>query len=180
MDTSVLCIYCNHKERGAQTIEALLSSLVRQFIDDTKPVPSWIGDYYKDHTKLKKPRTTDGLKALLTTHLATSRSKVFVLVDAFDECDPVVQKELFNFMSSLPDSISIMVTSRPNPAMDTGSWTMNSFEASPDDMEKYIERRLEASVFIINALHESVQGNATPSLTRQTLIKRVLSHANGM
>src|ERR1700761_7490373 len=97
-DVSVLCIYCNHKESDAQTIDGLLSSLMRQLIDQYRPAPSWIRDYHKSHTEEKKARTLDTLITSLTTYLMTPSSKVFILVDALEECDPVVRRRLLDFI----------------------------------------------------------------------------------
>ena len=151
---------------------------MRQFIDPRRQVPSWIRDYYKDHAELNKTRTTDGLMACLTTHLATSLSKVFLLVDAFDECDPVVQRKLLSFTLSLPPNVRIMLMSRPIQEVDAASWSTYPIRTTEDDMEKYIQQRLDDSAYAATALDEP--SHATPSLTRENLMKQVVSHANGM
>ena len=153
---------------------------MRQHIDPDRPVPSWIRDYYNAHTKSKEPRTLDSLLTCLTTHLKTSVSQVFILVDALDECNRDVQRQLLKFLLSLSSDVRMMIMSRPNQPADTSLWMLNAFDASQDDMEKYIQMRLEKSAYIAEILEETAHGQATLHLTRESLIKQVLSHANGM
>jgi hypothetical protein len=86
-DTGVIIayVYCNFKRQSEQTLEDLIASLLKQLAQGRPSLPQSIKSLY-DHCKPTntRPSVDDISKALQS--VAAEYSRVFILVDALDEC----------------------------------------------------------------------------------------------
>lgn len=81
---SMAYLYCNFRRQQEQTVEHLLSSILRQLAQDQPSLPECVQSLRDKHKKNTKP----SLEHLTTTLLALIDmfSKVYIVVDALDEC----------------------------------------------------------------------------------------------
>jgi Cdc6-like AAA superfamily ATPase len=78
-------IYCNFQSQDAQKAVDLLASLLKQLSQGMASLPEYVTDLYNKH---KDKRTRPSLNEILRTlqDVSTLYSKVFIIVDALDEC----------------------------------------------------------------------------------------------
>ena len=111
-DVAVACIFCNYQERSTQSLEELVTSVLKQIIQDWPSVSKSIKEFYKEFRgKQRHPRLTnliDALRSEIRTY-----SKVFIVLDALDECQEDYQWGLITKLESISSKVYLMFTSRP-------------------------------------------------------------------
>jgi Cdc6-like AAA superfamily ATPase len=116
-DTSIgiAYLYCDFKRREERKHADLLSSLLKQLVQEQSPVPESVKSLYERHKdKGSRPSLEEILKSLHS--IATDYSRVFILIDALDECQishAIRRKflsEVFNLQNKT--GINIFATSR--------------------------------------------------------------------
>ncbi|KAI8624059.1 hypothetical protein F5Y19DRAFT_337792 [Xylariaceae sp. FL1651] len=83
--TVIVYIYCNYKRQSEQTVENMLSSLLKQFAQCQPSLPRSLKELYERH---KTKRTRPSLNEIsMSLESATAKnSGSFIVVDALDEC----------------------------------------------------------------------------------------------
>ena len=167
---AIAFIYCNYKEQAEHTVYNLVASLLKQMLQDRRAISGNIKSFYERHRRQGTPPTLDEVVGVLTTEIETY-TKVFVVVDALDECreDDATRAMLLEVLRSLPGNVNLMVTSRnlPSIARDFGGAKRLHIRAKDDDIRKYIEGRLALGPRHLKQLQE-------------TIVDRVTANANGM
>jgi len=78
-------IYCNFKRQGEQKIDHLLTSLLKQLAQGQFSLPGSMKDLYDQHKEKRTRPSSDEISRTLQ-YVATMYSRVFIVVDALDEC----------------------------------------------------------------------------------------------
>ncbi|KAI0859030.1 hypothetical protein F4860DRAFT_280944 [Xylaria cubensis] len=167
--TVVAYLYCNYKRQAEQTIENLLSSLLKQVAQTQPSLPHSLEELYNRHkVNRTRPLSDKVYKALESVALQNSR--VFIIVDALDECQPFDGCRT-KFLSAIFDlqkkaRVNIFATSRfISDVTDQfkGAISME-IRATKDDISKYLQGHLpELPKFVTN--HSSLQDEITTSIT---------------
>jgi hypothetical protein len=167
-------IYFNFQEQGQQTPIDTFSSLVKQLAFKAKVLPKAIQEAYNDN---KKPRL-DQLREILL-EIGKSFAQTFIIFDALDECDKVLQREtllpIFHRIGKA--GINLFLTSREHPDDIQASFaniTKLRLWAKNDDISSYIEQRIADSSRAKSLIN---QGN--PEL-KEKIISALQECANGM
>ncbi|KXH65063.1 hypothetical protein CSAL01_03959 [Colletotrichum salicis] len=173
-------LYCKSRTRSSQTLETLLSSLLKQLLTRVPPRrwPKSLRDLHHKYTiqGLDARPLPDELRQELK-RVCRAFKRVFIVVDALDECQPrSCQSRLLQILSSLETKtmvrINILVTSRPLPGIekDLFNHIRVDIEAHEEDIRRYTRSNLtEIQDLIDNA----------PGLETQ-ITDRVASSASGM
>ncbi|QYT04653.1 ANK_REP_REGION domain-containing protein [Trichoderma simmonsii] len=141
-------LYCNFRRHDEQKLHDLLLSLLKQLAYGQSCLPQdakTIFDAYKDKTQ--RP-SLDDIKKLLRC-MADSYLRVFILVDALDECQGSdgCRESLLTHMFLLRDEskVNIFATSRLIPEIMEKFKACKRMEirASEDDVRTYIQGQLE-------------------------------------
>ncbi|KAI8635281.1 hypothetical protein F5Y19DRAFT_460986 [Xylariaceae sp. FL1651] len=142
--TAVAYIYCNYKRQNDQTVENLLSSLLKQLLAQCQlPLPRNLKELYERHkTKRTRPSLDEISKAL---EFATAQnSKVFIVIDALDEL-----QASNGFLSSIFDlqirtGVNLFVTSRNVPRITARFKECISKEirATESDIRRYLQANI--------------------------------------
>lgn len=175
-DARVVCIYCNYKEKNGQTAQELLTSLLKQLLQDCDGLSDDFKCLYEDHiTRNARLAPEDLIKAL---HDEIKRSpRVFVVVDAIDECteEGNVRMDILNELRSLPRNVNLIVTSRNVTTIKNAFEDTRSLEiyAAEDDVTKYIIGRLQREQRLARHIR------ADPDL-QTAIVNKVLAKAKGM
>jgi len=83
--TGIAYIYCNFRRKHEQKLNDLMASLLKQLSEAKFSMPNAVKELYEQH-KIKHTRpSTDELSKALQA-VAASYTRVFVIVDALDEC----------------------------------------------------------------------------------------------
>lgn len=110
-------IYCNRQQRGLQTPENIVGSLIKQMASlkiRGGMLPRFLEDYYDASVGSGRPRLI-GLSSLLSL-TCRSFSKVFIVVDGFDELEEEVQEVLIEESKRFfkQTSARLLISSRPH------------------------------------------------------------------
>ncbi|KAK2794086.1 hypothetical protein FQN52_009168 [Onygenales sp. PD_12] len=147
MNVGVAYVYCNFRRKSDQKAEDLLASLLKQLAQGLPSVPDSLKILYAKH---RNGRTRPSFKDISETlqSLVMAHSRVFVLVDALDECQMsdghrmAFLAELFSCYSKC--EMNIFATSRfvPEIVRQFKSGLSIEIRASNDDVSAYLEGRM--------------------------------------
>src|ERR1700722_4460606 len=95
-------IYFNYKEQAEQTVSNLVASLLRQIVQGRRAISDDVKSFFERHRRQSARPTLDQLKDVLISEIRM-RSKVFIVVDALDECreDDATRALLLEVLRSL-------------------------------------------------------------------------------
>ena len=163
ISVGIACIYCNYKEKDAQTLINLVAGLWAQLVRNSGSLSTEVRDLYSTHVRQNSSPTFDEVSKILQGEIARY-SKIFVVIDALDEYPEGDRSTLLKKLRELRPTINLMVTSRYLDAI------ANDFEGSPqleisanvEDVRAYIvgrisgEKRLSGFVSKDAALGENI------------------------
>ena len=147
LSITVAYLYCNFKRKIEQTFEHLLSNLLKQLCQARPSLPEAITTLYgacNNQQNLKRRPSLVELSSVLRV-VAAAYKRVFVLVDALDECSGEdscrtrLLAELFKLQAAC--GINLLVTTRAIPEITEGfskDW-MLEIRASKQDVQRYVE-----------------------------------------
>jgi ankyrin repeat domain-containing protein 50 len=101
-------LYLNYQ--FMQSLGPLLGSLIRQLTESLKKLPEAVKGQWESHSKGEF--ALDDRNFLNLLHEVSANRRVFIIVDALDECDPATRKPLLDTLKSLGGRVSLFVTSR--------------------------------------------------------------------
>jgi hypothetical protein len=142
-DIAVTFFYCDFRRQHEQTVNDILLSILKQLVDGRPSLSKSIEELYsRCRAGYRRPLREDILEAL-QTELSTY-SRVFILVDALDECEASV--ELFPDLVDLPTYCrpNLLATSRPIPEIVSHfkEAQVSEVRASSEDVEKYLDAHI--------------------------------------
>ncbi|KAM0424178.1 hypothetical protein ACHAPT_010547 [Fusarium lateritium] len=149
-DDSTVCVayvYFNYQQQDNQTIERVFANLLRQLVAGRSDIPAAVGDLYMKHLKRASKPTFEEIRKLLRS-FSSLYSRVFVIVDALDECPSrdgrrnTLLAEIMKLQTAL--LANVMCTSRPIPEIE--AWFPHAVSikvrASEHDVRKYLDGQL--------------------------------------
>jgi hypothetical protein len=169
-------LYCDYRLKSEQTFNNLLGSLVRQLCLNQMRLPSIVEELYKQNEgRSTRPSIADLDRSLGAA--ITSTSRVFVLVDALDECaDNVWQllRKLFELQAK--HNINLFATSREIPGIMEQFTGLPKVEirASDQDIRAYLDGYLRDH---IGAMPSCVRKSAA---LQHEVKDAILTTADGM
>jgi ankyrin repeat domain-containing protein 50 len=173
-DVAITYIYCNYKERN-QTTTDLVTSLLKQLTQRQPTLSDDIIAVYRRHLKAQTRPSLVGYSRLLRSEVRRSR-KVFVLVDALDECSESdgIRGILPEVRKLLPD-IHLLVTSRhiANIEPEFEKEPRLEIRAIDEDVRSYLIARIEEEPRL------SQYTKVDPAL-RNDILDNIVQKAGGM
>ncbi|KAE8422520.1 hypothetical protein BDV36DRAFT_310885 [Aspergillus pseudocaelatus] len=149
-EVDIAYIYCNFRRQSDQTIESILTNLLKQLAQQQSQLPECVTEAYERFRVQHINYSTEKLLMMLGTVIAIYR-KVFLVVDALDEihasngtCRRFVSS-LFRLQKDSP--ISFFATSKP--IADIASMFRRNhgvfleMRAADDDVRSYVESQLD-------------------------------------
>ncbi|KAI3326496.1 hypothetical protein HD806DRAFT_551522 [Xylariaceae sp. AK1471] len=168
--TAIVYVYCDYKRQIEQTLENLLSSLLKQLAQSQASLPHSLKELYGRHkVKRTRPSLDEVSKALELVTVQNSR--VFIIVDALDECQAFDScrtrflSAIFNLQ--MKTGMNILATSRFIPEITDQFKGDISIEirATKDDIRRYLRSRLpELPKFVTN--QSDLQNEITTIITK--------------
>jgi Cdc6-like AAA superfamily ATPase len=140
----VAYLYCNFKRSHVQKLEDLLLSLLKQLSQKLLLIPDVVRSLYDKHKYQQTRPSTDEISKTLCSAVA-SFSKVFIAVDALDECQVNHRcrsrflSEIFNLHNKY--GVNLFATSRfiPEITENFKGGAMLEIRASDDDLRRYLD-----------------------------------------
>jgi len=113
-DIGVTYMYCDYADRDNQTAENILASLVKQLTLRKPSMLAYIQRLYEECDRGKiRPDITKLTEAL--RNLCTGYKRIYVVIDALDECDEKSRKSLLAQFNKVDQSVArFFLTSRPH------------------------------------------------------------------
>ncbi|KAH0543124.1 hypothetical protein FGG08_002550 [Glutinoglossum americanum] len=172
---AVACIYCSYKEKEGQTVVNLIASLLRQLIQKNAFISNEISSLYHHHIEKQTRPTFDEWFKLLQSE-AHHLSKVFIVIDALDEC-PESNGTRDGFLTEIQKlpNIHLLVTSRHIPSIERvfGKAARMEVQASNGDVRRYLECRIMRDHRLVRRIE------ADPAL-QEAIINAIIEKAKGM
>lgn len=172
-DVGVAFIYFEHKQTWKP--EDLLGSILA---DIARPAWSAVSpkliEIYKEHRARNSRPSFDDISQLLLSE-SNHFSKLFVVIDAIDECsNSKTLTKLLKELSSLRPILRLMVTGRWNVRIDSvyPEHTPLSIKANEEDIRIYLDSRINEAEKLKSYLDDDLN---------ETVIKdRIVKKADGM
>ena len=149
-NTAVTCFYFDFAARKEQTATSMLGSLLKQMVSGKGGIPDDIWRTLREQKEAisgRKPQLADIVKML---QLITSSQRIYMVIDALDECTAVQRFRLFDSLKEILERSPggrIFVTGRPHicPEIKTrlsGRVTSISLGPTRDDIVRFLHARL--------------------------------------
>lgn len=191
-DVGIAYLYCNFKQRDEQNIRDLLASLLKQLCQKIPTLPECVKEFYNRHKSSSiRPRPDQFSQALCS--VASMYSRVFIVIDALDECDSKddCRARLLEEMLKLRITarVNLFATSRPTEIPECfEDGLLLEIRANEEDVRKYLRGNLfrlpkfvgqnvQLQLDIENVISARVQGmyvSTTPNL-RADLFRHIMS-----
>lgn len=147
-DTAVIYLYCNFNRKDEQDLDQLYASFVRQLVEEQSSLSQEVKDLYLKYKRARPPK--DDLLVLLQI-LIQRYKKVFILVDALDECntDKGCRDLLIDELVSISNNqaqrnTKVLCTTRPFPEI-TQRFPVSpqiQIRAEEEDLNTYLSARM--------------------------------------
>ncbi|KAF4809179.1 Vegetative incompatibility protein HET-E-1 [Colletotrichum siamense] len=139
-------VYCNLEGQERQTYYDMLSSITKQLAQYRSPIPDSLKALYDTHHRKKTSRTLEDTINVLQA-VAFSHDRVFIVIDALDECESksrhALLSEVFRLQKRHPTNV--LATTREIPEIIESSNFKNAntlkIQASDVDVSRYISSR---------------------------------------
>ncbi|RYP69154.1 hypothetical protein DL771_006248 [Monosporascus sp. 5C6A] len=181
--TGIAYIYCNFRRQEEQKAGDLFASLLKQLAQGRSSLPDSVKSLH-DKYKTKRTRPPFADISVSLQSLAAEYSRVFIVVDALDECQASdgcrtkLLSELFSLQAKC--ALNIFATSRYNiiAEMSEESDSSMSLEirATDEDVRTYLDSHIShlpafvRNRFLLAQLHfDSLKGKRSPKAIRAAL-----------
>ncbi|KAK1446285.1 hypothetical protein CMEL01_10528 [Colletotrichum melonis] len=140
-------VYCNFKDTERQDCHDLLSSLAKQLAQSCSPFPQSLETLYNTHHKRRTSRTIQETGDLLQM-ISSCYERVFIVVDALDECDRNARQAFLPEILRLQQrsQVNIFATTREIPEILESKEFENSISveirAIQEDVLRYTSDRM--------------------------------------
>ncbi|KAJ7576491.1 ankyrin repeat-containing domain protein [Mycena floridula] len=176
-DVGVACIFFDYKTSSSQSVTDIFGSVIRQLLIDCSDIPNSLKSLHTSFQS-RKSRTTslDAMAAALQSQIQLY-SRVYLVVDALDECSVDIRDDFTSTIRSLTESghLSVLITSRdiPTIAQEFTNETRFDVRAHDDDVLSYIRYRIRRE----SRLKTMIKRDAT---LEPEIVTRVTKKAAGM
>lgn len=167
-------LYFNYRDQVEQTAEKTISSLLKQLVIADGKIPKPVSELYQQYSSQeRRPQLQDIEQTFLLT--CKNFARVFVVVDALDECDIKHRKGFLRSLSNLQtnQALSIFVTSRSYEDHVNnlfGSCPRMKIQAQESDLRRYVSREID----------ESHEVDVMDDDLRTTIIEKVVQGAHNV
>ncbi|KAI9832809.1 MAG: hypothetical protein M1819_004029 [Sarea resinae] len=185
-DIGIAYIYCNFRRKDEQKLYDLLTSLLKQLAEGQPSLPQEVKDLYDYHGD-KRSRPLIGEISKTLRSVIDSYSRVFIIVDALDECE-VKGGCRTNFLSELTRlqaqyEVNLFATSRLIPEIQENFKGCMSLEirASEGDVRRYLnDHMFHLPGFVIRnrELQEEIQSEIVSAVDGMFLLAQL--HLNSL
>lgn len=141
---AIAYLYCNFRREHEQKLEDLLSTLLKQLVQEQPDIPDSVKSLYERHKDKRTRPSAEEIQVVLQT-LSAKFSRTFIIIDALDECQ-ISSGCRQKFLSILFDiqakcSANLFATARPISSIEEAFKGHESLEirASEEDVRRYLD-----------------------------------------
>lgn len=145
--TRVASVYCDYREQFEQTPVNLLAALWFQLIHSSDRLSDDVKKLYRKHMIRDTLPSLTEVEKVLSTEIGRCQ-KVFIVIDALDECLGSSQTDLLRSLQSLRPKVNLLVTSRSDNriAQALENCSRLRIEASDEDVLTYVSSRVSGQL----------------------------------
>ncbi|EED17209.1 tankyrase, putative [Talaromyces stipitatus ATCC 10500] len=171
---AVVYLYIDHKNPTTHSEFQLLANICRQLAEQIYPIPSTVRDFLEKNAVRKRNPSEDEWVSLIV-RLCSLFAKVYLFVDALDECPERNRHKFLHSMKKLEGSVRFFFTSRPHidDLAHFTNLTRVEISASGSDIETYLELEIMSDTRLCKLL-------AKDWGLKDSIIQLVKSNAAGM
>ena len=149
-DIAVMCFYFDFAARNEQSPVNMLGSLLKQFVIGLEKIPETVVQDYRKQKKSIGGRGLQVSEILKMFRTITATKRVFICVDALDECVPehrmVILESLRQILQGSPNT-RLFMTGRPQVRSEAekrldGMATLLSIQPTEDGVIRYLRDKL--------------------------------------
>ena len=176
-DIAIIYIYCDYKDSSTHSVNALLSSLLRQLIEQTPRAESIaeLSMILNENAKYRDPTEAELFTWVCT--VSKDFNNVYIFVDALDECPELSRDALLLRLEQFSQfgQTRLFLTSRPNIDIKSRLQNISRIEiaASTPDIEAYLHSEIQKSGRLALFVRKD------PGL-KQDIVDCVIGKAHGM
>ena len=154
-----------------QSAAAVLASLLKQLASPLKTIPVCLRGLYENFKTDSDPRPDQTKLLELLVEFAQAYPEVFIFLDAFDECDPILRRHVVSITKRLHEAkIKVWVTTQPGRLQDIAKDGLKDaieaeIKANEIDIASYVRAKLPADgvddklrMDIVNTISSGVDG----------------------
>ncbi|KAH9882828.1 hypothetical protein J1614_000194 [Plenodomus biglobosus] len=173
-DVAIAYVYCDYRDSKLQSGSELISSITRQLVEQTHPIPQEVKTY-RDRWAEKKSRPSPEDRVALVKDVALRFSKTYIFVDALDECPERNRDDFLRMLGMLEPFTRLFITSRPHLELQTRFANLTHIEiaASQKDIQIYVESEIRAN-------HRLSLLTAKDTTLKAQIIETISRKAKGM
>lgn len=144
----VAYLFCEYERQKDQTIRSLTSAILRQLADQCEVLPASVTDLYDLHQTNDVPLRLEEISSALTDVLGKF-PRVFLIVDALDECFENTRRELLSHLlqQHRESGMKLLATSRSTIDFrkEFGPCDELEIKADPQDVKHVLDILIEKS-----------------------------------
>ena len=179
-DTAVTCFYFDFASRSEQSPTNMLGSLLRQLVSGLEEIPEAVVQGFRDEKKVIGGRGLQVPGILRMFQAITARKRMFICVDAIDECVPehrmTVLESLGQILQGSRDT-RIFMTGRPHVRSEVegkfgGAAKFVFIHPINDDITRFLREKLKKDTspnIMSSTLLESIMKNI-PEISSETYV----------
>ena len=166
-DVGIAYIYFDYKQtwRIEQLLRSVLANLIRSA--STTSLPRQLVELYEQYEQKKLEPKVNAISKLLASE-SCRFSKVFVVIDAIDECLPdTIREDFFDALDLVGSMLRLMIVGRRNiDVLERYPLAKQlMIQAEAEDMKKYLEQQ-------IKSMKRYLDSNLTLQKIQDTIIKK--------
>jgi hypothetical protein len=175
-DIGVAYMYCDYADRDNQTAENIIASLVKQL---SLQKPSTLDHIQKLYEQCDRGKARPGVTKLTETlrNLCTVYRRIYVVIDALDECDDESRELLLAQLEKADHSIvRIFLTSRPHlieMQRKFGEFPQVEIMAKDSDIREFIQNSIREKANLLELIEDTAQ-------LEEKIVILITSRAKGM
>jgi len=136
-------LYCNFRQQHEQKPTDLLLSLLKQLVQEQPFIPENVQSLYKHHKAKRTRPLLDEISKSLQSVVA-NYSRVFIIVDALDECSDGDRRRFLSEIFNIQDKIGVSLFATSRFILDIrqefeGRSTMLEIRAKDEDVRRYLD-----------------------------------------
>lgn len=188
LNIGIACLYADYKDQANQTLVHILGSFLRQFLTTTQePIPDEVIQNLHD---IRRQGGKVGTEDILGIRLQQLKC-AFIYIDAVDELDPKVQRELLDVLKELAtnyDNTRLFLTGRGHIESEVQNrlQVIQKRKAAPQEIKKVINKVIisaseqDIQEFLEQQINDDLNPDAMNEVLAKDIVDAIIKKSQGM
>ena len=168
----IACLYADYKDQNSQNLVNILGSLLHQLLTTTTEIPEEVIQKLQDLRNRRGKLGTADCIALLKIQLHQLK-RAFICIDAVDELEPKVRRELFNVLKEFcANNIRLFLTGRQHIERDVQKCFQPQYtvviSASQQDIEVFLRKQILDDPYAEDAMDKALERDIIDTIVKKS------------